>query len=106
MSESIDLQGYKGRARELLLSAGVRVGDEVRIIRDGIIYEGVLAPRVEYGGDEYIVIKLRSGYNIGIRVTSGDVKVEKLPARREVRYKPPTIPEAKADLPRIAILGT
>lgn len=106
MSESIDLQGYKGRARELLLSAGVRIGDEVRITKDGIVYEGVLAPRIEYGGDEYIVIKLRSGYNVGIRVADGDVRIEKLPARREVRYKPPAIPEARADLPRIAILGT
>ncbi|MCS7113004.1 MAG: Glu-tRNA(Gln) amidotransferase subunit GatD [Nitrososphaerota archaeon] len=84
----------------------MEVGDEVRVVRDGEVYEGVLAPRIEYGGEDFIVVKLRSGYNIGVRVSDGKVQVEKLPARREVRYKSPVIPEAKATLPSVAILGT
>ncbi|MEM2740004.1 MAG: Glu-tRNA(Gln) amidotransferase subunit GatD [Candidatus Bathyarchaeia archaeon] len=84
----------------------MEIGDEIRVVSDGTVYEGVLAPRVEYGGEDYIVVKLRSGYNIGIRVSDGRIQVEKLLARREVRYKPPVIPESEATLPSVAILGT
>jgi len=106
LSGNFSLQGYKGKVKELLLSVGVDIGDEVRIVKDGMVYEGVLAPRVEYGEEGYIVVKLRSGYNVGIRVSDGGIKIERLPARREVRYKPPVIPRARSNLPSVVILGT
>lgn len=106
MKEELYLPGYKGRVKELLSSAGVEVGDEIRIVKDGFIYEGVLVPRIEYGDDEHVVIKLRNGYNVGVRVTSGKISIEKLTGKAEIAYKPPILPKTPEHLPRVTILGT
>lgn len=99
------LPGYKGKAFALLKEAGVKTGDLIRIIRDEIIYEGVLMPRSEYGDDKHIVIKIKSGYNIGVKVTN-DTRIIKLDAGAEITFRPPLLPEQRSDLPRVSILST
>ncbi len=53
------------------------VGERVKFSRkDGIAYEGLLMPRIELGDRNCIVLKLDSGYNLGLRFEAG-CKIEK-----------------------------
>ena len=103
MSEK--LLGYKGRALKALEDAKAEIGDLVRVAKDETIYEGILIPRSEIGDDKHIVIKIKSGYNIGIEVapTTG---IEKLGARAKPSFVSPPPPEKKPDLPRVTIIST
>ena len=60
--------GYKGRALNKLKEFNAEVGNEIVIHYTGSDYSGILMPRYEYSDDNHIVIKLKSGYNIGLEV--------------------------------------
>ena len=63
------LKGYKGRARARLALFGVRVWSDVRAVNDaGSVFEGVILPRSETFDDLHVVIKLKTGYNVGLHV--------------------------------------
>ena len=103
MSEK--LPGYKGKALEALLKIKAEVGDLVCVKKEGVTYEGILIPRSELGDDKHIVIKIKSGYNIGIKVTSKTV-IEKIGTMTKPSFKPPPPPEQKPNLPRVTIIST
>jgi glutamyl-tRNA(Gln) amidotransferase subunit D len=60
--------GYKGSSRKFLDSIGISIGDIIKITKNGISYQGILLDRAEDPDDKHIVIKLESGYNIGVDV--------------------------------------
>ena len=100
------LKGYKGRARAKLGEWGVRVWSDVVAKNDaGSEFEGVILPRSETLDDEHIVIKLRTGYNVGLHI-------DRIREVREVGYKEAVykIPErafpSRPDLPKVTLLGT
>jgi glutamyl-tRNA(Gln) amidotransferase subunit D len=99
------LQGYGGRVREALEEAGVRIGDLIRIRAGGREYEGILMPRIETVEDQYIVLKLRSGYNIGVAMAD-PIRIERLREAERPRFRPPPIPEGRPGLPRVSIIST
>jgi len=107
MTEASDpLKGYKGRARERLSSWGARVwGDVVATNDAGSTFEGVILPRSESLDDQHVVIKLKTGYNVGLHI-------DRITSMREVGYKEAfyKIPErqfpSRPDLPRVTLLGT
>ena len=68
-----ELKGYKGKIRDFLITNKVDVGDLVKITSE-LTYSGILMPRYESGDESHIVLKLKSGYNIGIEFE----KIEKL----------------------------
>ena len=69
MSDDDPLKGYRGRARARLEGWGVRVWSDVRATNDaGSVFLGVVLPRSETLDDEHIVLKLKTGYNVGIHV--------------------------------------
>ena len=103
---SSSLEGYKGVALDVLRNIGAEVGDVLRVRKkDGAVYEGVLVPRFEYGDPECIVLKLRNGYNVGLKIQEGD-RVEKIGEGVKPAYKPRPIPEAVSGLPRVSIVST
>jgi len=102
---SKELPGYHGEALEFLQRANVNVEDLVRITKDGKTYEGILIPRSEYGDDKHIVIKLRTGYNMGIRL-SPRTKIQKLGVGEKLIFTKPPQPKTKLGLPKIAIVST
>lgn len=66
-----------GRGVTLLDRFGVRIGQRVEILTtDGLVITGLLIPRYEHADSNYIVLKLKSGYNIGLR--SSNIKSVKL----------------------------
>ena len=103
---SLDNSGYSGLALEKLSSSNTKVGDTITIKKDGEEYVGVLMPRSQVGTDQFhVIIKLESGYNIGIRLNH-DSEVRRITAGKKKRI---IIPEKESDikgLPTASILST
>jgi len=105
MSEKEELSGYKGEALTAIREANAEIGDMIRMTRDGQTYEGILIPRAEYGDEKHLVIKLKNGYNIGIRITP-DTRIEKVGKGAKPTFAPPPPPEQNPKLPKVTILST
>jgi glutamyl-tRNA(Gln) amidotransferase subunit D len=97
--------GYKGEALDAIKKAGCEVGDIVRISVDGKTYEGILIPRSESSDSTHIVVKMKSGYNIGIRLTTY-LKIEKIGKGTKPTFAPPPLPKQRPDLPKVVIMST
>jgi glutamyl-tRNA(Gln) amidotransferase subunit D len=100
--------GYREEAGLKLLSKhSISVGDSIKITtKDGEI-TGVLMPRYESASEEYIVIKLKSGYNTGIHV--GKIKsITKLLDKDQAASSITTtaVIPAKQNLPKVALIST
>src|SRR6056297_2194022 len=74
MSEDI-FQGYKGKALEVLKKYNVRVWGQTNIKTIRGSFQGTVLPRSENDDDQHIVLKIATGYNIGIDIkTITDMK--------------------------------
>ncbi len=102
MSE-LENSGYKGSALQLLKQADCNVGDILKVSTKGKTYEGILIPRS--GEGTAIIIKMKSGYNIGIQATV-DVKVEKVGKGTKPTFASPPIPKQNPALPHVVIMST
>jgi len=96
-------QGYSGKSLDCLKKNNVKVGDSIKITAD-LTYTGILMPRYESGDDKHLVVKLGSGYNVGINVD--DIQNIEIISSSEV--KPKQDQERKDDptLPKILLLST
>jgi len=98
-------KGYRGEALSVLKSFGAMVWSDVEIKTSRGTYTGIILPRSETADPRYIVIKLRSGYNIGL--LAGSVEAVAISGRKEAHYK---IPEKEFPYdpvkPRVKLLGT
>ena len=103
MSE--EFPGYKGEALQLLKKAKAEIGDIIRVVKNGETYEGILIPRSEYGDEKHIVIKLKSGYNIGIRITP-TTQIKKVGVGVKPTFEALPLPEQRPDLPKVAVVST
>lgn len=68
----MDVRGYRGRALQILSDASVSVGDMVSVSCSKMTHEGIIMPRYEHTDDLHIVLKLKSGYNVGIDIQEID----------------------------------
>jgi glutamyl-tRNA(Gln) amidotransferase subunit D len=102
---SFELTGYRGEALKVLTGANASIGDCIRIRRGNEVYEGILIPRTEYGDDKHILIKIASGYNIGLHVTP-DMKVEVIGVGAKPTFIRPPLPVAGEGLPKVAVIST
>jgi glutamyl-tRNA(Gln) amidotransferase subunit D len=102
---SDEFTGYKGLASNALKEAGAEIGDVVRVTKDNESWEGILIPRSESGDEHHIVIKMKSGYNVGIHLDSSTL-VEKVGRGAKPTFTQPPLPEQNPDLPRVAIVST
>ena len=103
----LDGSGYSGLALEKLSLSGATIGDTIVVRSNGIEYSGILMPRAQIGTDpDHIVIKLETGYNIGVRLSSeSEVKL----ARKGKKQKRKAVEEemvSKEKLPAVSILST
>jgi glutamyl-tRNA(Gln) amidotransferase subunit D len=97
--------GYKGEALGLLKQVKAEIGDILRVTKDNETYEGILIPRSEYGDDKHIVIKLKTGYNIGISITAA-TKIEKIGAGTKPAFVAAPLPQQKPNMPKVTIIST
>ncbi|MCP4583890.1 MAG: Glu-tRNA(Gln) amidotransferase subunit GatD [candidate division Zixibacteria bacterium] len=106
MSDSVTYKGYKGKALAKLKELGVKVWSDVEIKTTKGLFTGVILPRSETAADDkHIVMKLRTGYNIGLSIDS--VQEAKEVGFKEAVYKIPEqeFPFDKAK-PNVTLLGT
>jgi len=99
------LHGYRGRLREALEAAGVVIGDLVRVESGERSHEGSLMPRLETADDRHIVLKLMTGYNVGVAFDE-ETEIVRLGQADKPEFRPPPLPETRAGLPRVSIVST
>lgn len=98
-------KGYKGEALELLKKFNIRVWSEAIIHTTRGDFKGIILPRSENDDNLHIVLKIATGYNIGI-ATSTITSMEEY-GYKEAHYK---IPEKEFPVspnkPYIKLFGT
>ena len=99
------LKGYRGVGRDVLERHGVAVWSEVDVESTGGCFRGLILPRSETADERHIVLKLSSGYNVGIAADSIKKMTER--GRREAHYKIPEkdFPHDPAK-PNVVLFGT
>ena len=98
-------KGYKGAALSSLKAFGVRVWSEAHIKTSRGDFKGIILPRSENDDDQHIVLKLSTGYNVGVNVdTITDMSEH---GYKEAHYK---IPEKEfptsPNKPHVKLFGT
>ncbi|MBR4339333.1 MAG: Glu-tRNA(Gln) amidotransferase subunit GatD [Bacteroidales bacterium] len=98
-------QGYKGRALDILKKYDVHVWDKAEVETTRGHFSGKILPRAENTDDLHIVMKVITGYNIGLDITTiTGMKGERDPQpnfkipEKEFPYTP--------GLPHVKLLGT
>lgn len=98
-------QGYKGEALNLLQNFNVRVWGQAEFYTSRGIFKGTVLPRSENDDDQHIVIKISTGYNIGLDIKT--IKDAKETGYKKAHYK---IPEKEfpftPGLPKVKLFGT
>ncbi len=97
--------GYRGPGLDLLSRHGVSVWSDVEVTTSGGRFRGIVLPRSETADERHIVLKLASGYNVGLatEVIEGMV----VHGRRKANYR---IPEQEFPTdpakPNVVLFGT
>jgi len=98
-------QGYKGDALEMLKKFNVRVWGHAEFSTKRGSFLGTVLPRAENDDDQHIVLKIQTGYNIGIDIKT-IIKAKEL-GYNKAQYK---IPEKEfpvtEGLPKVKLIGT
>jgi glutamyl-tRNA(Gln) amidotransferase subunit D len=104
---ALEGSGYSGLVLEKLSSAGIKIGNRLKINQDGKEFEGILMPRSQVGTDPYhIVLKLDNGYNMGVKI-SPDSQISKGKTTRKTKPKgSDVLPEDNPSLPTVSVLST
>ncbi|MFA5195892.1 MAG: asparaginase domain-containing protein [Bacteroidales bacterium] len=104
MSEDF-FQGYKGEALEVLKKFNVRVWGQAEVDTTRGLFKGTVLPRAENDDDKHIVLKVITGYNIGVDIDT--IKTMKEVGYKKANYK---IPEKEfpytPGLPKVKLIGT
>ncbi len=104
MSEDF-FQGYKGEALELLKKYNVRVWGSAEVETSRGTFKGTILPRAENDDDKHIVMKIITGYNVGIDTRT--ISTMKETGYKKANYK---IPEKEfpvtPGLPQVKLFGT
>jgi glutamyl-tRNA(Gln) amidotransferase subunit D len=97
--------GYRGAGLDFLSSHRLSVGDTIIVTTTDSELSGVIMPRYESASDDYLVIKLKSGYNTGIRI-DGVKSIKKIPTKNIEASRDPMVPDEDKNLPRVALIST
>lgn len=88
---------YSAAVKKLLEKEKIEIGDMVRIEKDNKIMEGIVMPNT--GDPNVLIIKISSGYNVGISVDNA--KIKKL---KKEKKQPPKKPKYEYDKSKKTIL--
>jgi len=100
--------GYKDTLFKKLTSAGIEMGDRVRFKDDKKEIEGIIMPRSQIGADaHHLVLKLDSGYNLGLKVRDNTtLKKVKPRKKRVVSSEAGALKQEDPNLPHVSVLST
>ena len=100
-----DYKGYRNPALDLLRRHGAPVWSQVTMRTSRGAFSGLILPRSETADAEHVVLKLATGYNIGVRWDT--VEAIEVHGRKEAHYQ---IPEKEfphdPKKPRVKLFGT
>lgn len=104
------LSGYFGLSRELLAQTGAEIGDQIRLDlgrgTSAESVEGLLMPRIQAErDDDYVVVKLKTGYNVGVRIDA-TTKITVLGKGAQPHFTRPPPPQRNPSLPKVSIIST
>ncbi len=98
-------KGYRDAALAILKNFGVRVWSDVSVESTRGKFTGIILPRSETADADHVVLKLRNGYNVGLRHDT-------ITAMREIGYQEANykIPEKEFPVdpakPKVKLFGT
>ncbi|MBA4377637.1 MAG: Glu-tRNA(Gln) amidotransferase GatDE subunit D [Gemmatimonas sp.] len=100
-----DYKGYRDPALSVLRRFEALVWSDVTVRTDRGEFRGLILPRNEMADPEHVVLKMSTGYNIGLHV--GGVQEITVHGRKVANYKIPekAFPYAEGK-PRVKLLGT
>ena len=106
MSKDEDqLEGYTGKTRSILEKQEITTWDKLKIFTNDKTFEGILLPRNKFDATGLVDLKLKNGYNIGVRVDDS-TKFEVI-GHEKGEYK---LPERKvkqdSKKPNVMLVGT
>jgi len=98
-------QGYKGEALEVLKKYNTRVWGQTVVETTRGTFTGTVLPRAENDDDQHIVLKIPTGYNVGVDIKT--ITTMKETGYKKANYK---IPEKQfpvtEGLPYVKLFGT
>ena len=95
---------YSDAVQKALDSAGVKPGDRMRVTKGGKAHEGILLPKADEGDPDCLVLKLPSGYNIGIEMKGA--KLERLGEGAKLDHFPGRKIAPNPSLPSVSFIST
>jgi len=99
------LVGYRGRALAFLKKCEAKVGDVLEVTTEWGVVTGTLVPRYEHADDRHVVLKLKSGYNVGIASSKLRSAIAKKAGEKPAFSSSPT-PRNTGKLPKVLVIGT
>ncbi len=96
---------YSKQIMKLLKKRGIEVGNKVKVVKDKESYEGILMPRIEMGDPNSMIIKLDSGYNIGLEFDK-KINIKKLGEGPKLGVVPELKIKREKKLPDVSIIAT
>ncbi|HBL17568.1 MAG: glutamyl-tRNA(Gln) amidotransferase subunit D [Elusimicrobia bacterium GWA2_69_24] len=105
MSGADDYKGYREPALSVLKRFQVRVWSDVTVASSRGKFTGIILPRSETADPDHVVLKLRSGYNVGLRHNT--ITAMREDSYKEFHYR---VPEKQFPFdpgkPRVKLFGT
>src|SRR6056297_3511451 len=98
-------QGYTGKALAILQKYNVRVWGKAKMETTRGHFEGTVLPRAEHQDDEHIVMKIATGYNIGIDINTINTMKEVGYSKANYAIPEQEFPYSKG-LPGVKLFGT
>jgi glutamyl-tRNA(Gln) amidotransferase subunit D len=98
-------EGYRDPMRSLMEQSGVTVWSKVRTKTTRGVFEGLVLPRNETADADHLVLKLESGYNVGIRHDTIEM-LEKTGFRQAVYKVPEKAFPRDEGKPNVILFGT
>ncbi|WP_409200911.1 Glu-tRNA(Gln) amidotransferase subunit GatD [Methanobrevibacter sp. DSM 116169] len=77
---------YKSICKQFLDNSGASIGDSITITNPDMTYNGILLDRSEDSPDGFIVLKMDSGYNIGVNIEDATLEVIKKGEKPKISY--------------------
>jgi len=99
-----DSMSYSKELLKILESVGAKEGSRLSVTTEGETYVGTMMPHHDFSASDIVVLKMKSGYNIGIRI-DGKSKIEVL-EQPVSRVREEKDVEPKKNLPNLVLLGT
>ena len=99
---------YKDLSKQYLENYGLSIGDTIKVNKKDFSYKGILLDRPEDSEDGYLVIKLSSGYNIGVAIEDTTAELIEKGEKPKIGYDDEEIPidENKQNISIVSTGGT